>query len=146
MAVLSHPQKKDQADGGQSRNRGEEQAATPGQGEGQRQQLWPWVCNPTMWLWPGVVPRHSSREASTEVRESRRLRDAGQGHPTLFNDPFFHQENTKDWILGPKLLLAPILESEPANLCPRRVSQKLHWLKHRLTQTPSLQNMKCSKD
>lgn len=49
---------------------------------------------------------------ATEVRESRgRLREEGQGYPTLFNDPFFQQENTKDRISGPKMLLAQKSES-----------------------------------
>lgn len=49
---------------------------------------------------------------ATEVRESRgRPREEGQGYPTLFNDPFFHQENTKDRISGPKMLLAQKSES-----------------------------------
>ena len=96
MAGLSHPQKKDQADGGQSRNQEKGRRQLQGKVRASASNCGPQDYNPTTWLWPGVVPGHSSREASTEVRESRRLRDTGQGHPTLFNDPFFHQENTKD--------------------------------------------------
>lgn len=70
---------------------------------------------------PAIPPCGSTRGSArgtaaethaSEVRESRgRLREEGQGYPTLFNDPFFHQENTKDRISGPKMLLAQKSES-----------------------------------
>lgn len=45
----------------------------------------------------GTAKGTAAEKHATEVRDSReRPRDTDQGYLTLCNDPFFHQENTKD--------------------------------------------------
>jgi hypothetical protein len=141
-----YPQKKGPGGWCQSRNGGRGAGSNFRASDVLCQQPRPHPVAPPRGSSQGQCRGTAAERHATEVRKSRRrLRDTGQGHPTLLNDPFFHQENTKDWIPGPKLLLAQILRawtSQPPS--QMRLSEAvLAW-----TQThtsPLILNMKCSK-